>query len=150
MARTMVDVWVWHDDLSITQKLVTEVCSACAVVFAMPKELYDRAQDDPAVYFYCPNGHSQHYTRDQLAIARRERDAARKRADLAEATAKRQRERANAAERSASAYKGVATRMRKRIGRGVCPACNRHFNDVDRHMGTQHPGYAAAPVTPGG
>lgn len=147
----MIDVRVYHDTLEIKQQLVTEVCSACAVVFAMPKALYDRAQDDPTVYFYCVNGHSQHYTHDKLAQARKERDLARRRADMAESTAKRQRERADSAERSASAYKGVATRQRNLATKGMCLAgCRRHFTNLQRHMETKHPGYADAPVTPGG
>jgi hypothetical protein len=148
MARTMVDVRVWHNTLEIRQQLVTEVCCDCAVVFAMPKNLYNRAQEDPTVHFYCPNGHSQHYTKDALAAARRERDAARRRAESAEAAVRAERANRKTAERQAAAFKGQATRIRKRIGNGTCPACHRHFTNVERHMGTQHPGYADALVTP--
>ncbi|MBV6448554.1 hypothetical protein [Nitrosomonas sp.] len=40
----------------------------------------------------------------------------------------------DAAERSARAYKGQATKIKRRVGRGVCPCCNRHFENLERHM----------------
>jgi hypothetical protein len=51
------------------------------------------------------------------------------------------------AERSAAAFKGQATRLRKRIGHGVCPACHRTFRQVSDHMDRMHPGYADETVT---
>jgi len=151
MSRVTVDARVWHDEVESTVKLVVEICCNCGIPFAIPKALRENALADHSVSFYCPRGHSQHFIgkteeeklRDQLAAASR-------RAEMAEGSARRQRERADSAERSASAYRGQATRMRKRIGNGVCPCCHRHFVNVERHMAGQHPGYADAPVTPGG
>lgn len=37
------------------------------------------------------------------------------------------------------AAKGQLTKFKKRVGKGVCPCCNRHFKDLARHMETQHP-----------
>lgn len=51
----------------------------------------------------------------------------------------RQRNWREGAERSASAYKGQATRLRNRIKAGVCPRCNRTFQNLQRHMAGQHP-----------
>ena len=34
--------------------------------------------------------------------------------------------------------RGVATRMKNRIKVGVCPCCNRTFQDLAKHMASQH------------
>lgn len=44
-----------------------------------------------------------------------------------------------------SAARGLVTRIKNRVSRGVCPCCNRTFANLARHMGTQHPGYAGEP-----
>lgn len=40
------------------------------------------------------------------------------------------------------ATKAAHTRTKNRVGKGVCPCCNRHFKDLERHMSGQHPEYA--------
>jgi hypothetical protein len=37
------------------------------------------------------------------------------------------------------AARGQLTKFKKRVGRGVCPCCNRHFKDLARHMESKHP-----------
>ena len=49
-----------------------------------------------------------------------------------------------AAERSAAAYKGHLTRVKRRVGNGVCPCCNRTFKNLADHMTTKHPDYAGS------
>lgn len=46
-------------------------------------------------------------------------------------------------ERRLSATQGVVTRIKNRVGKGVCPCCNRYFANVHRHMANQHPEFAA-------
>lgn len=46
---------------------------------------------------------------------------------------------AEAVKRSAAAYKGAATRLKNRAKAGVCPCCNRTFQNLARHMASQHP-----------
>jgi hypothetical protein len=144
-AVTIVD----SSRIEYTTTMATEVCCSCGVPFAMPASLQRNARQDPDQWFWCPNGHRQHYTgeteEDRL---RRKLTAANRRADSAESTATRQRQRAEAAERSRSAYKAVATRQRNRIARGVCPCCNRYFPEMNEHMFTQHPDYAGEPLVP--
>lgn len=140
---------VGADRIEYTTKLVTEVCCACAVPFAMPASLQKQLRSDPGTTFYCVNGHAQHYTGEtEEAKLRKQLEASRLRADRAEDTARYQRNRAARAERSAIAYKGVATRQRNRIARGVCPCCNRYFPEMDQHMITKHPQYAGEPLVP--
>ena len=39
------------------------------------------------------------------------------------------------------AEKAAKTRIKNRIAKGVCPCCNRAFENVQRHMATKHPDY---------
>lgn len=140
---------VGADRIEYTTRMATEVCCCCGVPFAMPDSMQRERRQNPGTAFWCPNGHSQHYTgKTEEAKLREQLEASRLRAERAEAAAKRQRQRAVDAERSASAYKGVATRQRNRIARGVCPCCNRYFPSMERHMQTNHPQYAGEPLVP--
>lgn len=126
-----------------TTQLVAEVCCNCHIPFAMPRSLMDAARDDPEIWFYCPAGHRQHYTTDKLAEARKKITRLTADLDRERAALTHQRGLTETAQRSAAAYKGHAHRMQKRIGRGVCPCCNRYFADVDRHMGNKHPDFVS-------
>lgn len=120
-----------HTDLKVL------TCYRCGVLHAIPRHMQESAQEagNFEIQWYCPNGHKQGYG---------ESDAEKERARRlrAEASRARAEDRAEVAERSARAYKGQATKARKRIGKGVCPCCNRHFSNVERHMATQHPDFA--------
>jgi hypothetical protein len=45
--------------------------------------------------------------------------------------------------RSKAAYKGQLTKVRRKVANGSCPCCNRHFENLQRHMQTKHPEYVA-------
>lgn len=54
-------------------------------------------------------------------------------------------ERAQRAEREgrrAAAFKGQVTKIKNRVGNGVCPCCTRHFDNLHQHMQDQHPDWA--------
>lgn len=36
-------------------------CCECGIIFQVPED-FDQAREDDGREFYCPNGHSQHYT----------------------------------------------------------------------------------------
>lgn len=123
-------------------------CADCGVVFAITRDYEDRRRKD-AANFYCPNGHVNAWSETEATRQRKRAD--RLAADLQRAEEERsryqewlrtERERHKATERSLAATKGVVTRTKRRIGKGVCPCCNRHFANVERHMTTQHPDYA--------
>lgn len=48
------------------------------------------------------------------------------------------------ARNQARAQKAAKTRMKNRIANGVCPCCNRHFANVQRHIRTKHPEFTMA------
>ena len=51
--------------MSNTEMKTTDCC-VCGVEFSMTKEQYDQRHDD-GEYFYCPNGHSQHFIKSRAA-----------------------------------------------------------------------------------
>lgn len=40
-----------------------------------------------------------------------------------------------------AAYKGQVTKVKRRVSKGVCPCCNRTFENLARNMESQHPAY---------
>jgi len=132
--------------------LVTERCCQCKMEFGMPDHFHRTAQEmKEKLTFYCPAGHPQHYvTGDSEEVKlRRERDRLKQSLAMWQDDAKSAHDRADANQRSAAAYKGVATRMKNRAKRGVCPCCNRSFENLRRHMETKHPGELAEMVEKG-
>ena len=110
----------------------------CGVQFALTTAFSRKVSENGAAFF-CPKGCRLSYGEGPLAAVKRELEDQK-------AETRRARERTNdmrwqreRAERSASAYKGQATRIRNRVGKGVCPCCNRTFANVARHMESQHP-----------
>lgn len=114
-------------------------CGECGIVFAIETHLRDKWVDTKHS-FYCPNGHSRRFTG--------EAEADRVRREMSEqlASAHRalewERVRTSNALKQASAIKGQMTKLRKRVGNGVCPCCHRTFSQLSRHMTSQHPEYA--------
>lgn len=105
--------------------------------------------------FYCTHGHQQHFAegktreqklQEQLDDERRQRQRAEQRVAQKDDEIGQQRLFKERAERSASAYKGQATRLRNRAKTGVCPCCNRTFQQLARHMASQHPDFTPADV----
>lgn len=115
-------------------EFVTEECCSCGIPFAMTKDFQRRRLNDHKL-FYCPSGHSQHYTgkseaqklREQLEKTQRNLEAESGRAALLE-------QHRNQVSRSYG-------KMRERVKNGVCPCCNRTFQNLLQHMRTEHPDF---------
>lgn len=119
------------------------ICWKCKTQFWMPDDLEAVARRDGVTAVYCAHGHRGAFTgRDDEAALRRERDALKQRLAEKDDEIARQRNRAEVTERRLSAAKGRVTRIKNRVGHGVCPCCNRTFGDLQRHMATKHAGYA--------
>lgn len=109
----------------------TMECCTCHMLFGVTTAFKQKRLNDRA-YFYCPTGHQQHFTgpseetklRDQLKREQQMRESAQLRADQA----KSERDEA----------RRMHQRMRVRIVNGVCPCCNRTFQNLLRHMQTEH------------
>lgn len=125
-----------------TVPLVRETCCTCGVVFAFPRRLYEHLREDPSKWFYCPNGHQQHYTGETKAEReRRLRERAERALKIEHDALVAERSRHDQTRASLRAQKGVNTRIKNRIKNGVCPCCNRTFQNLARHMANQHPDF---------
>jgi hypothetical protein len=133
------------DTFAYSMTLAVEECCSCGIRFAMPQDFMRQRRVDKAG-FYCPNGHSQRYTVGEVERLRDELTREKQRTEQAQAEARHQRERIEQRDRRISAMKGVATKMRKRIAGGVCPCCNRTFQNLGRHMKGQHPTFSQEPT----
>ncbi len=113
-------------------------CADCGISFALPKHLHQRRIDD-GKSFYCPNGHSNTYGETEVKRLQRVLDAERAKV-LAEQKKREWAEQATAAE--AKLREKAERRLKRnqtRIANGVCPCCNRHFTNLERHMKMKHP-----------
>lgn len=120
-------------------------CPNCGVTIVMPEHMYNTRRNDHKV-FYCPNGHTAAFSgksalEKELEEAKRHLENQRARLEWAEADAKRAKEARDQAQRQASAARGQVTKIKNRVGNGVCPCCNRTFTNLQRHMETKHSGF---------
>ena len=120
--------------------LIAETCCTCGIPFGMPdyhqKKLKQKGGD-----FYCPNGHGQHYTNPEIPELKKRLKAAEEGKQLYKQWYQAEQSDHDYTRRRLSATKGVLTKTKKRIANGVCPCCNRHFVNLQRHMETKHPEY---------
>lgn len=120
-------------------------CVKCGVAFGVDASVRQRWVDT-GLQFFCPNGHRQHYAEGTVAQLTRQLERERKLLEeqkrvtaFAQTNAAAERAAREQTQRQLRARKGINTRLRNRIKHGVCPCCNRTFQNLQRHMGTQHP-----------
>ena len=129
-----------RDTLTYTDTLSILECGSCHISFAIPRDML-RARKEDGRDFWCPNGHQIRYSEtDNQKLKRKAEREERWRLE-AEAQLTHERDQREAAERSAAAYKGRVTRLKNRAAAGVCPCCNRSFENLRRHMNTRHPDF---------
>jgi hypothetical protein len=125
--------------INYSGQLVTVVCW-CGVYHAVPSELRAKQQRDHAngwkhTSIYCPLGHTH------VIAGEGESDRLKRRLDAERSRAARLAAERDQAQASARAYKGTATKARKRAAAAVCPCCKRSFVQLRRHMAAKHPGF---------
>ena len=103
------------------------ICSACGIVYFVP-DWYRQARRNDHATFYCPNGHNQFFPAETEAEKlKKELERERQKTAMAQQSARMEREAREKLERKV-----------KRVERGTCPHCNRHFANVERHMKSKH------------
>lgn len=122
-----------------------KTCGKCGVEFLLPKTLDDENREKGADRtWYCPNGHARIYSESDTAKYRREAERLKQQLAMKDDEIARERDRRQASERTTAAYKGQITKIKTRVKAGVCPCCNRQFQDLHRHMQTKHPDFDPA------
>lgn len=124
-------------DLTVTR------CAECGCNFGVPGDFLECRRGDKRD-FYCPNGHVMSYRESVADQLRRERDRLTQRLAEKDDEIARQRSIRETAERQAAAARGQVTKIKNRVGHGVCPCCNRTFENLARHMASKHADYAIA------
>lgn len=117
-------------------------CPECGCLHAIPDGIERNARKHAGRRdVYCPNGHVWVFMgkthEQQLREARDARAAAEAARDQAEADARMARAREEKERKRAQ-------RLAKRASAGVCPCCNRSFQQLSRHMKTKHPEFVPA------
>lgn len=106
-------------------------CGECGIVFAVP-EVWRAEKQRTGMGWFCPNGHSRVY---------RESDVDKLRKQLADEQRRHTNTLARLNEVQAAEQKVTKElkRVKKRVEAGVCPCCNRTFQQLARHMKMKHP-----------
>jgi hypothetical protein len=116
----------------------TGPCAQCGSQMWLPESLYTSAKHSQNITFYCPYGHPQIFPQGEstLTLVRRERDR------LAQQIAQKEDEIRTQAKliTNLKAQRAIQTKKLKRVDKGVCPECNRSFENLQRHMHTKHHG----------
>lgn len=118
------------------------VCGECGLHFGIDETYLARLKDKHET-FYCPKGHSRWYPPGSSDLEKLQKELEAKERSLQHEREKFDRERRirEHYRRSAQTYRGHLTRVRKRVGNGVCPCCGRTFKQLAAHMKSQHPAY---------
>lgn len=120
--------------LSIELEFTAVTCGECAAVFAVP-EAVERSWRRSGQTWYCPSGHPRVFSDTlQKKIDALERDKAALVSRLDAERCQRQQ-----AEKALTSERGKVTKLKKRVAAGVCPCCNRSFQNLRKHMVSKHP-----------
>lgn len=124
-------------------------CYKCGIEFAAPEHFVNARLAD-GQSFFCPNGHSQHYTETEVQRLTKQLEAEKKRVEqekLWREQADKKVEEARAETRTArkaeAIVRGKLKAQSERVKNGVCPCCNRTFQNLQRHMQTRHPDFTS-------
>jgi len=115
-------------------------CAKCGIATGYPDDWLQQRRDEHA-QLWCPNGHTLSFNGKSQTDRERERgDRLARALESAQAEADRER-------RSRIAIRGHLTRQRKRAAAGLCPCCQRTFQQLARHMQHKHPEFATQEKT---
>ncbi|HWM26563.1 MAG TPA: hypothetical protein VNP98_17230 [Chthoniobacterales bacterium] len=129
-----------------TVQLVRISCGECGIVFGVPDDWYQKRREDHGNW-HCPNGHIRRFIcKSDAEIARDERDRALRDAEFQRSMRESAEANLASARHKVAAERGAKTKLRKkldRVSQGVCPCCNRTFQNLRRHIATKHPTFVA-------
>jgi DNA-binding XRE family transcriptional regulator len=114
-------------------EFVTVHCYKCSMPFAMTRDFNDRRLKDRADWF-CPRGHAQHY------IGKSEEQKLREEVERQRQMREAEEARRLRVEQERDQVARAHHKMRVRVMNGVCPCCNRTFQNLMQHMQTEHSG----------
>ena len=135
--------WEQETERNSPPDYVAITCGQCGLRFFVPR-IWDQGRRQDHRSFVCMNGHTLTYTGENEAEKlRRERDRLRQEIARVEETTTEWQRQAQENARQASAAKAQVTKIKKRVGHGVCPCCNRTFGNLAAHIAQKHPTFTA-------
>jgi DNA repair exonuclease SbcCD ATPase subunit len=111
--------------IDVSTNLEVEECCTCGTIFGFSATLKANLKKTKET-FYCPNGHPQHY------IGEKEAEKLRKELHA-------ERVKSIGFVEQISRLNKEIKRTEKRIQKGFCPKCHRHFTNLETHMHSKHP-----------
>lgn len=126
--------------LEYRQQLWTTNCCTCGVAFAIPPDLKTQRLEDKN-WFYCPNGHPQRFTESEADKLQRLLEEQKRSTEWWKNSAAAKDSQLKDINIQLGKVKAKLKRTEIRVSNGVCPCCNRSFQNVMRHMKTKHPDY---------
>lgn len=103
-------------------------CCACGIAFGISSLRLRTLKKDHET-FYCPNGHKQWFPAE-TEEEKLKKELKKKEQELAEKVIQSLQLENKLSD---------ANRKLKRVAKGVCPCCNRSFQNLKKHMETKHP-----------
>lgn len=129
-------------NIEITEVFSVTTCVNCGMQFAVAYHWLSEKRNNHKS-FYCPNGHVLSYPSESGEEKARRLQA---KAELeAQAKINSEKHLRLVAELERDKAIKAKRKIEKRISKGVCPCCNRTFEDLARHMGSKHKDYALPP-----
>ena len=129
--------------VTISTELRVVCCHTCTGIYAIALPFANRRLQDGGTWHcpYCRQGTVYSASENaQLKKQLEEKDRALRWQNEQRVNAQRE---SQSLRRQRDGMKGVLVREQKRLARvknGVCPCCNRHFANLERHMKTKHEG----------
>lgn len=123
-------------------ELTPLTCGSCSGTYALA-ERYRAHKEQIGGGWHCPYCQTSwgYFDNNENRLLKRqlhEKDEQLKREQKRTEWAKNE---AAISERRRAALKGQVTKIKNRVGNGVCPCCNRTFANLGRHMTHQHPAW---------
>lgn len=117
-----------------TVELTEGCCAVCGIDYAVPKDWLQQKINDKGE-FYCPNGHCRVFTNE--SHYEKEQRLEREKLQIEE-RAKRLQSDNNILRNEIENEKRKLEKLNIRINNGVCPHCNRTFQNLKRHIQCKH------------
>lgn len=131
-------------DLVLASTMTVFCCGKCGGQYALGKR-YVEEQQQKGGYWNCPYCKcSWDYGDSENAKLQRQLEAERNRVAYERDKAARAEERAQREARRSAAARGQVTKIKRRVAKGACPACQHTFPDLHAHMETEHPEWAGS------
>lgn len=124
----------------VTIELVQMYCGNCGTYFGLERYHYNTLVREGGG-FTCPNGCRRTFRESDADRLRKKLQQAEDRNTRLLAKNDQLRAERDAQERKTRAEKAAKTRIKNRVGNGVCPCCKRQFQNLKRHMQCKHPDY---------